>query len=217
MIYFEPIRCSQIAMRRVHQLCVGTACLISLIVALPLHPPHVFGVGLGDPFAALTGHIEKQISSDKAGFAEADRCTTWFYKQSVPTRPPVQGIAFEESGETLCRSRYPGGLTQAREDFSHKQATLSLSLTFLEFAFVGDRNDDHSYNGTELADMLDSIGLSGSKPAAPDTQAADLMGRFDVLRRSGDLEALVRGLGTLYDKGYRFTPQDQAALQRVLG
>jgi hypothetical protein len=204
-------------MRRTHQLAVGTACLFSLIAALPLRPPLVLGVGLSDPFAALTGHIQKQISSDKAGFAEADRCTTWFYKQSVPASPSVQGIAFEESSEMLCRSRYPGGLTQAREDFSHKQATLSLSLTFLEFAFVGDRNDDHSYSGSELADMLDSIGLSGSKPAAPDAQAADLIGRFDRLRRSVDLEALMRGLGTLYDKGYRFTPQDQAALQQVMG
>lgn len=217
MIYFELIRCSQVALRRVRQLSIGIACLVSLIVALPLLPPHVFGVGLGDPFAALTGHIQQQITSDKAGFAEADRCTTWFYKQSVPTRPPVQGIAFEESGEALCRSRYPGGLAEAREDFSHQQATLSLSLTFLEFAFVGDRNDDHSYSGVELADMLDSIGLSGSKPAVPDKQAADLMGRFDVIRRSRDLEALVRGLGALYDKGYRFTPYDQAALQRVMG
>ncbi|MBI4401629.1 MAG: hypothetical protein HY581_08350 [Nitrospirae bacterium] len=178
-------------------------------------------------FRSFTSHIQQQIRSDKQGFVEAQTCTAWFYKQlhQKPPRPQAEGIVFHAPRrirlQTLdtsdCQTRYPHGLEAAREDFSRTQSSLSLSLTFYEFALVGDRNDDERYSVSELKDMLESFGVSFNAVLAPAVHLAALNAKFDALRKSGGLDVLMASMGTLYDKGYRFTNQDRAALNRVAG
>ena len=180
-----------------------------------------------DVFRSFTAHIQQQIGLDKVDFVEAQVCTEWFYKQRYqkPAAPPVQGVAFHEGPDPRhraltpsdCPSRYPGGLEAARQDFSRTQSSLSLSLTFYEFALVGDRNDDEQYSAAELRDMLESFGLSFDTVLSPAMHLATLNAKFDALRKAGGLEALMLSMGTLYDKGYRFTGRDRVALNRVSG
>lgn len=178
-------------------------------------------------FAAFTGHIRQQIQSDKAGFAQAQTCTEWFYRQQhkQPAQPHTLGVAFRpihSADRRLvqtsdCPSRYPGGLDAARQDFSLTQSALSLSLTFYEFALVGDGNDDGRYSPRELQDILESCGLLFHPGAASAAQAALLNAKFDAIRKAGELDRLMASMGILYDKGYRFTAPDRADLNRVSG
>lgn len=180
---------------------------------------------LDDIFEAFTAHIQEQIRSDKRTFLDADACTQWFYQQQkqIPPRPPAQGTAFTPARQSPrpvletreCQTRYPGGLKAAREDFSRTQTSLSLSLTFYEFALVGDRNDDGHYNAVELRDMLESFGLPFDGLVVPVVHLAALNGKFDAVHKTGSLDVLMTSMGTLYDKGYRFTRQDRAALNRI--
>lgn len=177
-----------------------------------------------DVFQGFTGHIERQIKQDKQYFVDAQTCTEWFYKQQKkPNQPKAEGIVFSGPLPTArpalqtpdCPARYPGGLNDAREDFSSTQSALSLSLTFYQFALVGDRNDDERYNAAELQDMLASFGLSydGSRPAS--THAMALTTTFDSIRKAGGLERLMTSIGSLYDKGYRLTPNDRSTLDQI--
>ncbi len=180
-----------------------------------------------DVFEAFTAHIQQQIQMDKRTFVEADTCTQWFYKQQYrkPPRPKAQGTALEPAQwsrqrilETPeCRTRNPGGLEAAREAFSRTQSSLSLSLTFYEFALVGDRNVDGHYSVIELRDMLESFGLLFDAVLAPAVHLAALNAQFDAVRKAGSPDVLMTSIGTLYDKGYRLTSRDRAALDQVTG
>ena len=114
-------------------------------------------------FQAFTSYIQRQVEADKQLFVDASSCTEWVYKRErdKSREPRAEGIALRPSrpgpdapdapnamgtervSSIDCRSRYPRGLEGAREDFSRTQSTLSLSLTFYEFALVGDRDDDN--------------------------------------------------------------------------
>lgn len=187
---------------------------------LAAEPPDASNV-----FGPFTAHIQRQVNSDKLLFVEAQTCTEWFYKQlqKRPPKPEAQGVSFRASlqpdGKTLetaeCRTRYPGGLEAAREDFSRSQSSLALSLTFYEFALVGDRNDDGRYSAAELKDILESFGLLYETGRPPAVHLAVLNEKFEAIRRAGGLDVLMASMGILYDKGYRFTSRDRAALNRI--
>ena len=102
-----------------------------------------------------------------------------------------------------------------RQDFHRTQTSLSVSLTFYEFALVGDRDDDARYSGEELGDLFQSLALTYDPTHSVITHAAALTDRFDAWYQSRNLESLMNGMGQLYDKGYRVTPADRAELDRV--
>lgn len=188
--------------------------------------PLAVGDEPGDLFGDFTAHIGRQIQADKRTFLDAQVCTEWFYKKRLqkPPRPEAQGVSATRrapGSRTLeaqeCDQRYPGGLESARDDFSRRQSTLSISLTFYELALVGDRNDDLAYSAGEIRDLLESFGLPYDARLAPSAHLAVLSDKFDALRGGGDMEAVMASLSTLFDRGYRFTEQDMAALNRVSG
>lgn len=180
-----------------------------------------------DIFGSFTFHIRQQIQVDKKVFVDANICTELFYKQlyEKPSPPKLEGVFWPgpsiagSNGLTLadCQTRYPGGLQDAREDFSRTQSSLSLSLTFYEFALVGDQNDDERYSAGELRDILESFGLRFDSLGSPFGHLATLNATFDDLRKSGNLDHLMASMGILYDKGYRFTTQDRTALDQAMG
>jgi hypothetical protein len=174
-----------------------------------------------DVFGGFTNHIARQIVSDKHGFMDAQTCTKWFYRHHdrQPARPPVQGIAYRaavDDASEVCPKRYPGGLDAARDAFGRTQSTLSISLTFYELALVGDRNDDQRYSGRELQDLLEACGLPYNGFSGSQNLAA-LTGHFDTLHRSGSLDRLMTGMSALFDKGYRLSQHDRAALDKISG
>lgn len=181
-------------------------------------------------FLAFTAHIERQVVIDKRSFAEASECTQWFYKQERRKKSPppaVQGVRWAPGATNTtarprpaaldCESRYPGGLTAAREDFGRAQSTLSLSLTFYEFALVGDRDDDQRYSDLELRHIVESFGLTFNPGLPSALQASTLNAQFDSVHSGREFETLMTGMGKLYDQGYRFTFRDKEALNRIMG
>jgi hypothetical protein len=180
-----------------------------------------------DVFGGFTAHIRHQVQSDKVVFAEAQTCTEWFYRQlrPNPSKPPSHGVSLSAepspsqptSRTSDCRTRYPNGLEAARKDFSLSQSLLSVSLTFYQFALVGDRDDNARYSMTELRDMLESFGLPFNEILPPSAHLAVLNAQFDTLHQSRGLEALMAGMSILYERGYRLTVNDQAFLNQVLG
>jgi hypothetical protein len=174
-------------------------------------------------FLQFTGHIADQVQIDKEQFAAAEVCTRWFYQQLKPKSPrgtPAQPIsnaltAVPESHE--CQSRYPKGIDGARDEWSRTQSSLSLSLTFYEFALVGDRNDDGQYSDAELRDILEAFGLAVETPLTDPITVATLNNKFDAVRKFGGLEVLLASMEALQGKGYRFTLQDREALGRIMG
>ena len=175
-------------------------------------------------FRGFTGHISEQIRKDKQNFYEAQSCTTWFYKhiQQKPSQH-INTISFSLTSkppqELDCANRYPKGLEgleAARNAFSQTQQSLSLSLTFFEFALVVDRDDDGQYNGGELNDLFDSFGMEFQDRLPSDRYILSLNGVFDSVREAGKLETLVKSMEVLLGKGYRFTHADQAALNHEL-
>jgi hypothetical protein len=181
----------------------------------------------GDVFTSFARHIQQQIQSDKQSFADAHVCTQWFYQQErkKPPRPPAQGVSFSAAHPSArpvlemaqCPTRYPGGLEAARVDFSRTQSLLAFSLTFYEFALVGDANDDGRYSSVELQDIMGSIGLAFDEVRGSEGHLAALNAKFDTLRKAGGLETLMDSMGILYDKGYRFTSTDRDELNRISG
>ena len=185
----------------------------------------------GNIFQAFTSHIQRQVEIDKRFFINASSCAEWFYKQERhklpeaksegvglrPSQPAPYGIQTVLISSIDCRSRYPGGLDAAREDFSRAQSTLSLSLTFYEFALVGDRDDDSRYNPAELRDILESFGLTFKPELSPATQLTMLSAQFDSVHYAGQFDVLMTGMGVLFEKGYRFTSRDVVALNRIMG
>ena len=172
-------------------------------------------------FPTFTGHIAKQVGIDKEAFAEASACLSWFYKGSNnPPPAAAQTIAWRLSGllrpELDCPRQYPGGMETARDDFARKQAFLAVSLTVYEFALVADHNDDQQYNATELRDLFHSLSLTYDAATPPRAAGATLTAQFDQWYRTRNLDEVMRGMSTLYDRGYRVTAHDRAELDRVM-
>lgn len=199
--------------------------LLVLLIGLLLAPGTVMAEA--DVFGAFTAHIRHHVLADKHTFVAAQTCTEWFYRelQKKPATPKLEGVSLhpvEAAPRPLehvsdCPLRYPDGLDAARKDFSQTQSSLSVSLTFYEFALVGDRNDDGQYNQVELRDMLESFGLPFNEVLPPSAHLAVLNAQFDHIRVTTALDTLMTGMGVLYDRGYRFTEQDRAALHLIAG
>ena len=202
--------------------CLLSAAWVSSLMAAPQ-------VSALDIFGRFTQYIQRQANTDKQAFAAASQCMSWFYKQQrQPAPPAVQRIAWTErasqgtvTGSTEqeasdCRSRYPGGIDAVRTDFQRTQALLSLSLTFYEFALVGDGDDNAAYNSRELRDVLLALDLSTESSMGADAHLRALTLKFDTLHDARGMEALMNGMGKLYDQGYRVTTADKARLNRVM-
>jgi hypothetical protein len=171
-------------------------------------------------YPTFAGHITKQVGIDKQAFVEASTCLSWFYKGSK-TAPPAAAQAIEWrmpvvlEPERDCPRQYPGGMETARDDFARKQALLAVSLTVYEFALVADHNDDQQYNAAELRDLFHSLSLTYDA-ASPRAAGAALTARFDHWYRTRNLEEVMHGMSTLYERGYRVTAHDRAELDRVM-
>ncbi|HEX2055226.1 MAG TPA: hypothetical protein VHF07_01955 [Nitrospiraceae bacterium] len=151
----------------------------------------------------------------------------WFYRREYqkPAPPPVQGIAWQGHEAAIqpatpsqqdCDSRYPGGLDAVRKDFQQSQTSLSVTLTFYEFALVGDGDDNSIYSPKELRDVLDALDLPSESTQGAFGHVTALTGRFDSMHRSRSLQSLMAGMSKLYEQGYRFTAADKANLDRVM-
>jgi hypothetical protein len=183
-----------------------------------------------DLFLGFTGHIRGQIDRDKLAFAEVSRCTEWFYQRERRKPPksivdPVLWSSLQshgsQGGHTVdtsneCDSKYPGGLTAVRDAFSQAQSTLSVSLTFYEFALVGDGDDNSVYSSEEVRDLLQSLKLPSSPTQSSSAVLTALNDTFDSFRLAGNLDGLMTSIGVLYEQCYRFTPVDRAELDRVM-
>lgn len=201
-----------------------TILFVTLLLPLSL-PSLVAGADArernGGVFDQFSRHIERQVESDKIAFAKASGCTNWFYqqKQHGPAPLDVHPIRFDlvlqSPSREECLRDYPGGLEAVRQDFHRTQTSLSVSLTFYEFALVGDRDDDARYSREELGDLFQSLALTYDPTHSPTVQAMALNERFDTWYRARNLESVMNGMGQLYDKGYRVTPADRAELDRV--
>ncbi|MBX9660200.1 MAG: hypothetical protein K2X00_16685 [Nitrospiraceae bacterium] len=174
-----------------------------------------------DVFRQFTQHIQRQIELDKTAFAQASGCTNWFYHQDKqPSAPPLAqpirlDLVLQPPSKEECLRAYPRGLDSVRQDFHRTQTSLSVSLTFYEYALVGDRNDDGRYSLEELQDIFPALALTFDSSRSPGAQAASLAGRFDDWYRLRNLEHLMTGMAQLYEKGYRVSPADRAELDRV--
>ena len=196
-------------------LCVWAVCMASPTSVAP---------AADDVFKAFTAHIHRQIQADKRTFLDAQVCTEWFYEQLREQQPDVRPEtasfslpARPISPESDCQARYPGGLDSARQDFGRTQSTLSLSLTFYQFALVADGDDDTRYSSVELRDLLESLRVSYGPQHPPAVHLAALNEAFDTMHNTGAFDPLINGMDALLEKGYRLTPQDKSDLQRITG
>jgi hypothetical protein len=183
-----------------------------------------------DVFAQFTRHIQRQATTDKQAFSVASRCLSYFYQQErkKATPPAVQGISWSHSSDSFalllssedepseCRRAYPGGVDAVRTDFQRTQSLLSLTLTFYEFALVGDRDDNNRYSPRELSDVLVALSLASDPGLGNAAHLRSLTATFDRLHESRGMDALMAGMSKLYDQGYRLTPADRADLNRVM-
>ncbi len=172
-------------------------------------------------FDRFSRHIQRQVELDKVAFVKASGCTNWFYQQqkhkrALPEAQPIDfRIVLSPPTEEDCLRDYPGGLESVRQDFHKTQTSLSVSLTFYEFALVGDRDDDARYSREELDDLFQSLALAFDPAHSVASHALALTDRFDAWYQSRNLESLMNGMGQLYDKGYRVTSADRVELDRV--
>jgi len=201
-------------------IAVACACLASLSPLSVSADPDRPGKQ-SDVFRQFTQHIQRQIELDKTAFAQASGCTNWFYHQEKqPPAPPIAqpirlDLVLQPPSKEECLRTYPRGLDSVRQDFHRTQTSLSVSLTFYEYALVGDRNDDGRYSREELQDIFPALALTFDPDLSPNAQAASLAGRFDDWYRMRNLEHLMTGMAQLYEKGYRVSPADRAELDRV--
>jgi hypothetical protein len=174
-------------------------------------------------FSGFTHHISEQIMKDTVEFAAAEICTVWHYQQlkKKRIRPDVERTSFQQIGrdpeQSPCPTDFPDGINGARAAFAKTQSSLSLSLTFYQFALVGDRNDDGEYDATELQDVFESVGVSYMKHEGVVQHLSKLNGMFDTVRKTIEFSVLTDGMQALFTKGYRLTPADQDALNKVTG
>jgi hypothetical protein len=171
-------------------------------------------------FSQFATRIVHQVHRDKQAFAQASSCLSWFYKGSKNPPPAIQGIRWQPIAsaqpEQDCPRHYPGGMDAARDDFAKTQAMLSVSLTVYEFALVADHNDDHAYNAAELQDLFSSLSLRLDTTDAAPSPLATLMDRFEYWYRIRNLDEVMKGMGILYERGYRVTAGDRAELDRIM-
>ena len=171
-------------------------------------------------FSQFATRIVHQVRQDKQAFAQASTCLSWFYKGSKNPPPAIQGIRWQpiasEQLEKDCPRHYPGGMDAARDDFAKTQAMLSVSLTVYEFALVADDNDDHAYNAAELQDLFSSLSLRLDTTDAAPSPLTTLTDRFEHWYRIRNLDEVMKGMGVLYERGYRVTADDRAELDRVM-
>jgi hypothetical protein len=173
-------------------------------------------------FDRFTHHIQQRVATDKIAFTKASGCTNRLYQQQKqkPAPAPVSPIRFdlvvEPPDREACLRDYPGGLDAVRKDFHKTHTSLSISLTFYEFALVGDRDDDERYSAEELRDLFQSLDLTYDPAHPASIQATDLTGRFDAWYGERNLESLMHGMERLYEKGYRVTSADRIELDRVM-
>ena len=190
---------------------------------LPGYGTSILAAMTAGVFGEFTNHISEQIMKDKVDFAVSENCTAWHYKQLKQKRipPDVEKISFRpiarDSESNPCPAEYGEGINGARAAFAQSQSSLSLSLTFYQFALVGDRNDNGEYDATELRDVLESMGVSFLEHEQAFQYLAKLNGKFDAVRQTKEFSVLTDGLQALYAKGYRLTPVDQDALNQVTG
>ncbi len=226
-----PLDAIAMRTRFIHRCCA--VWIVICAVTTGLAPSLMAATQLNgiDVFAQLTQHIKRQADTDKQAFAVASQCVNWFYKQQrhKPAPPAVQNIAWNRdrhspwnatgaaaTDEADCRARYPGGIDAVRTDFQRTQALLSLSLTFYEFALVGDGDDNSTYSARELHDILLALNLATEPSLGADAHLRSLTSQFDSLHEARGMEALMTGMGKLYDQGYRVTTADKAHLNRVM-
>ena len=193
---------------------IAALCWVSAISA---------AVGSGI-FKGFTNHISQQISKDKEDFVEAENCTVWFYQQlkkKQQTRPDVEQLSFkyasQDTDQHPCAVLYPKGIDEARSAFAQTQSSLSLSLTFYQFALVGDRDDDGEYDADELKDVFESVGVHYLEGEGAFQHLAKLNGKFDSVRQTVEFSVLTDGMQKLYQKGYRLTRADMVAFNQVTG
>ncbi len=197
------------------------AALAALVLALAAAPSGQAGAAEPTVFMQFTKHVISHMSRDKEAFAQASTCLSWFYKASkTPPPPAVQGISWRRAADfdpdQECRKQYPGGMDTARDMFAKHQALLSVCLTVYEFALVADRDDNRTYSVTELQDLLQSLSLPYDPADSSRQTGATLTARFDQWYRTRSLDDVMKGMGTLYERGYRMTSQDRAELNRVM-
>lgn len=200
-------------------LLISVGGLLAWCGGTALFAAATFGV-----FGGFTHHISEQIKKDKLEFAAAETCTVWHYeklKKKPIVRPEVELISFhtinQEEEQSPCPMEYPDGINGARAAFGQMQASLSLSLTFYQFALVGDRNDDGEYDSVELQDVIESLGVSYLAQEEAFQHLAKLKGKFDVVHETVEFSVLTDGMQALFTKGYRLTPEDHDALNKVSG
>lgn len=171
-------------------------------------------------FSQFATRIVHQVHQDKQAFAQASTCLSWFYKGSKNPPPAIQGIRWQpiasSQPEKDCPRQYPGGMDAARDDFAKTQAMLAVSLTVYEFALVADQNDDRTYNAAELHDLFSSLSLRLDTTDAAPSPLATLTDRFEHWYRIRNLDEVMKGMGILYERGYRVTADDRAELDRVM-
>ena len=229
MVYFKQgvVFTSMMSSKRNRKASFMVISLMGVVLCYGLGERGYASTGT-EVFRGFTSHISEQIRRDKIEFIEAQSCISWLYdqmrKKPQNSGPRPEKISFrwisEQKDEWDCATRYPNGqegLQAAREEFSHTQQSLSFSLTFYEFALVGDRDDDGRYNGGELKDLFESFGMNFEDRLPSDTYLVSLKGKFDHLRGNRELQPLVKSMELLLEKGYRFTSADQEALNRELG
>ena len=170
-------------------------------------------------FRAFTDHISMQITKDVYDFSEAQACTEWFYRKlrKPPfVKPEVERTSIRAidggSEEHRCAGQYPDGIDSARERFSQTQSTLSVSLTFYQFALLADKNDDEEYDAVELEDVLESVGVVFR---VNEQHLPQLTQKFDSVRQTTQIEVLTDGMQQLFQKGYRLTEFDQGQMNRI--
>ena len=172
-------------------------------------------------FQQFTQHIGRQILKDKQAFAQANHCVSWFYKAKKSPPATAQGISWKATSLSLpaldCSRNYPGGMDDARNDLAKTQASLSVSLTFYEFALVADQNDDAIYSPAEIQDLFRSLSLSYHNEDSIVMQVSALTELFDNWYHRRNMDALMQGMSDLYERGYRVTPSDRVELDRVMG
>ena len=196
--------------------------IVMASLALWCSGPVLFAGMTTGVFGGFTSHISEQIRKDKVEFAAAETCTMWHYeklKKKPLVRSEVEHISHhaidQDVEESPCPREYPDGIVGARDAFAQTQSFLSLSLTFFQFALVGDRNDDGEYDAVELQDISESLGMGFFQQEEAFQHLAKLNGKFDAVHKTVEFSVLTDGMQALFQKGYRLTPADQDALNQV--
>lgn len=197
-------------------------CATTLVIFFTVFVETRHAVALDTPvFPSFTSHIMKQVSIDKQAFVKASTCLSWFYHELKKPKPPVvEGVAWRPASSVAlehdCPTLYPGGMNEARDDFTKTQTLLSVSMTVYEFALVADYNDDQTYSTAELHDVFLALSLNYDEAESPSTSAEKLTSQFDRWYRSKSLEEVMKGMSHLYERGYRVTVRDRAELDEVM-